>query len=63
MLPCHLSADISKMYCAIELYMTDNDLHKFVWCSDIKEPVKDYRSLLELRYHVSLPTWQFNAML
>ena len=38
-----LTADVSKMYCAVELAMTDRDLHCFVWRSNSKEPLQDYR--------------------
>lgn len=41
--PVALTADISIMYCAVELAMTDQDLHHFVWRSDSKEPLRDYQ--------------------
>ena len=38
-----LTADVSKMYRAIELTNNDKDLHCFVWRSNPNEPLKDYR--------------------
>ena len=38
-----LTADVSKMYRAIELIESDRDLHRFVWRSSENEPLKDYR--------------------
>ena len=35
-----LTADVSKMYRAIELEESDRDLHRFVWRSDPDEPLK-----------------------
>ena len=37
-----LTADVSKMYRAIELIDTDRDLHRFVWQNDQDQPLKDY---------------------
>ena len=37
-----LSADISKMYRAVELTPKYRDLHRFVWRNDIKNPMIDY---------------------
>ena len=37
-----LTADISKMYRAIELAPSDRDLHRFVWRNSIKDPLRDY---------------------
>ena len=36
-------ADISKMYRAIELPLSDRDLHCFVWRASPSEPLQDYR--------------------
>lgn len=38
-----LTADISKMYRAIDLSPDDKDLHRFMWRKSIKEPIRDYR--------------------
>ena len=38
-----LTADVSKMYRAIRLADEDKDLHRFVWRSDPKEVMRDYR--------------------
>ena len=38
-----LTADISKMYRAIELAESDRDLHRFVWRSSPDDPLRDYR--------------------
>lgn len=36
-----LTADISKMYRAVELTAADRDLHSFVWRSDLTAPLRD----------------------
>jgi len=38
-----ISADISKMYRAVELNPADRDLHRFVWRPDPSSELKDYR--------------------
>ena len=38
-----LTADISKMYRAIELDPSDRDLHRFVWRNSERDPLRDYR--------------------
>ena len=38
-----LTADVSKMYHAVELIHSDCDLHRFVWRSDSSHPLRDYR--------------------
>ena len=38
-----LTADVSKMYRAIELIESDRDLHRFVWRSKEEKLLKDYR--------------------
>ena len=40
--PIALTADISKMYRAVELTKRDRDMHRFVWRSDSKDPLTDY---------------------
>lgn len=34
-----LTADVSKMYRAIELVPSDRDLHRFVWRNNVKNPL------------------------
>ena len=41
--PVTLSADISKMYRAVELDVKDQDLHRFLWRPDPKLPIAGYR--------------------
>ena len=38
-----ITADVSKMYRAVQLSPEDKDLHRFVWRSSPAEPLKDYR--------------------
>ena len=38
-----LTADVSKMYRAVELAPSDRDYHRFVWRSEQSQTVKDYR--------------------
>ena len=38
-----LTADVSKMYRAIELFPPDRDLHRFVWRSQPNEVLRDFR--------------------
>ena len=38
-----LTADVSKMYRAIELVPSDRDFHRFVWRSEQSQTLKDYR--------------------
>lgn len=38
-----LTADVSKMYRAVELVPGDRDLHRFVWRCDPTQPLQDYR--------------------
>lgn len=37
-----LTADVSKMYRAIELTQSDKDLHRFIWRGTPEEPPQDY---------------------
>ena len=41
--PVALTADVSKMYRAVELVDDDKDFHRFVWRSDPKDCLVDYR--------------------
>ena len=54
-----LSADISKMYRAIELVPADRDLHRFVWRKDLNEPLKDYR-MTRVTFGVSASSFAAN---
>ena len=38
-----LTADVSKMYRAVELEESDRDLHRFVWKCSEEDTLKDYR--------------------
>ena len=38
-----LTTDVSRMYRAIELISSDQDLHRFVWRRKLNEPLQDYR--------------------
>ena len=42
--PVAFTADVSKMYRAIELTDNDKDLHRFVWRSHPNDPLKDFRT-------------------
>ena len=60
-----LTADVSRMYRAIELVESDRDLHRFVWRSDPDNPLQDYRMTrvtLVYQHHPSLPTCRSNAV-
>ncbi len=57
--PVALTADISKMYRAIELTHTDKDLHRFVWRSHPKEPLKDYH-MTRVTFGVSASSFAAN---
>ena len=41
--PVALTADISKMYRAVELAKEARDVHRFLWRPDKNQPVQDYR--------------------
>ena len=58
--PVALTADVSKMYRAIELADGDRDLHRFVWRSDPKEPLKDYR-MTRVTFGVSASSFAANT--
>ena len=57
--PVALTADVSKMYRAIELTDDDKDLHRFVWRSHPKEPLKDYR-MTRVTFGVSASSFAAN---
>ena len=54
-----LTADVSKMYRAIELIESDRDLHRFVWRSNEDELLKDYR-MTRLTFGVSASSFAAN---
>ena len=57
--PVALTADISKMYRAIELTDDDKDLHRFVWGSHPNDPLKDYR-MTRITFGVSASSFAAN---
>ena len=54
-----LTADVSKMYRAIELTDTDKDLHRYVWRSSPHENLKDYR-MTRVTFGVSASSFAAN---
>ena len=54
-----LTADISKMYRAVELTLADRDMHRFVWRSNPKEVLKDYR-MTHVTFGVSASSYAAN---
>ena len=54
-----LTADISKMYRAIELIADDRDLHRFVWRKNPREPLCDYR-MTRLTFGMSASSFAAN---
>ena len=54
-----LTADVSKMYRAIELVEADRDLHRFVWRSSQDQPLKDYR-MTRVTFGVSASSFAAN---
>ena len=54
-----LTADISKMYRAVELTPDDRDLHRFVWRSNPSAPLKDYR-MTRVTFGVSASSFAAN---
>jgi len=57
--PVALTADVSKMYRAVELTETDKDLHRFVWRSHPSQPLKDYR-MTRVTFGVSASSFAAN---
>ena len=57
--PVALTADISKMYRAVELADSDKDLHRYVWRSDPSESLKDYR-MTRVTFGVSASSFAAN---
>ena len=57
-----LTADVSKMYRAIELVPSDCDLHRFVWRRTPEEPLQDYR-MTRVTFGVSASSFATNMSL
>ena len=54
-----LTADVSKMYRAVELPLADRDLHRFVWRFNSKEVLKVYR-MTHVTFGVSASSFAAN---
>lgn len=54
-----LTADVSKMYRAVELTQSDRDFHRFVWRKDPGEPLRDYR-MTRVTFGVSASSFAAN---
>lgn len=54
-----LTTDVSKMYRAVELTPSDQDLHRFVWRSDSNQPLRDYR-MARVTFGVSASSFAAN---
>ena len=54
-----LTADISKMYRAVELEDQDRDYHRFIWRSSCEEPLIDYR-MTRVTFGVSASSFAAN---
>ena len=54
-----LTTDVSKMYRAVELAPTDKDLHRFVWRSNPKSAMLDYR-MTRVTFGVSASSFAAN---
>ena len=54
-----LTADVNKMYRALELVLSDRDLHHFVWRNNIKDPLVDYR-MKKVTFGVLAPSFTAN---
>ena len=57
-----ITADVSKMYRAIELAPDDKDLHRFVWRSNSTEPLADFR-MTRVTFGVSASSFAANMSL
>ena len=57
-----LTADVSKMYRAVELVPSDRDLHRFVWRKNCDEPLRDYR-MSRVTFGVSASSFAANMSL
>ena len=54
-----LTADVSKMYRAIELVPSDRDLHRFIWRNNVKDPLINYR-MTRVTFGVSASSFAAN---
>ena len=54
-----ITADVSKMYRAVELTQPDRDLHRFVWCSKPDNTLVDYR-MTRITFGVSASAFAAN---
>ena len=54
-----LTADVSKMYRAIQLFESDRDLHRFVWRNHPDAPLQDYR-MTRVTFGVSASSFAAN---
>ena len=54
-----ITADISKMYRAVQLTPSDQDYHRFVWRSDCSRPLIDYR-MTRITFGVSASSFAAN---
>ncbi len=54
-----LTADVSKMYRAVELTQSDRDLHRFVWRSTPTDNLTDYR-MTRVMFGVSASSFAAN---
>ena len=57
-----LTADVSKMYRAVELTQSDRDFHRFVWRKDPSESLRDYR-MTRVTFGVSASSFAANMAL
>ena len=57
--PIALTADVSKMYHAVELALADRDLYCFIWRSNSRETLKDYR-MTQVTFRVSASSFAAN---
>ena len=60
--PVALTADVSKMYRAVELTEDDKDLHRFVWRSHQDDVLKDYH-MTQVTFGVSVSSFAANMAL
>ena len=54
-----LTADVSKMYRAIELVESDRDLHRFMWRSNPDKPIQDYQ-MTRVTFGISMSSFAAN---
>ena len=54
-----LTADVSRMYCAVVLCESDRDFHRFVWRQNPDEPLRDFR-MTRVTFGVSASSFAAN---